>query len=153
MSKLYHLKPEVIIAFLFYQTMLQQQLIEAQRQIIELQKRIDEMTPANPPDKEIFWHIHSGGMFSDEAAASDDVDVLQRFMDWNVSFAREHIKPYVNPKVYGECLNQMTRGLSERIASLQAQKPTTENLSGNLKVVTKKHKLSTKRQKQLPLLH
>jgi hypothetical protein len=42
--------------------------------------------------------------------------MLRRFRDWNGKFAQQFIKPYVNAKVYGECLNQMTRGLSERIA-------------------------------------
>src|SRR5687767_13121860 len=114
MNQMVHLTPDMLFAMLFIQTCLQQQLIEAQRKIIELQERIDAMTPKNPPDEEVFWHIASNTM-SDEAANSDDVAVVRKFRQWHVDFAKKHLKPYVSPKVYGECLNQMTRGLSERI--------------------------------------
>lgn len=106
---------------------LQQQLIEAQselasaqKQVIALQKKIDKMTPKNIPDAEIFWYMASG-MYSNDAAQSDDPAVVKRLLDWNTAFAKKHIKPYVNPKVFGECLNQMTRGLTERLSELEGK--------------------------------
>ena len=61
-------------------------------------------------------------MLSKEAARSDNLETVLRFRDWNIEFAKKYIKPYVNPKVYSECLNQMTRGLSERIAQLKTER-------------------------------
>ncbi len=109
------------IELLRKQNELQQQVIEAQQKIIELQARVDEMTPKTPPTNEVNWHIASG-MYSTDAANSDDLETLKRFRDWNRTFAEKHIKPYVNPKAYSECLNQMTRGLSERISTLQTER-------------------------------
>jgi hypothetical protein len=99
----------------------QQELLKAQKQIISLQKKLDKKSPPNPKDKDVFWHLMSDGVLSTEAAKSDDLVTLKQFYDWNVKFARNHIRPYVNPKVYGECLNQMTRGLGERISALETQ--------------------------------
>jgi hypothetical protein len=111
--------------------MLQQQLVESQRKIIELQQRIDEMMPKNAPDQEISWHIASNGIMSEEAASSEDIATVRKFKDWNVGFAQKHIKPYVNPQVYGECLNQMTRGLSTRIAELETRQRINKSLSSS----------------------
>ena len=101
----------VWFAMAVYQSGLQQQLLEAQQTIIELQRRIDKMTPKVLPDEDVFWHLASGGVMSDEASNSDDVAVVRKFKQWNMDFARKNIKPYVNPQVYSECVNQMTRGL------------------------------------------
>ncbi len=99
----------------------QQELLKAQKQIIALQKQLNKRMPKDPKDKDIFWHLVSDGLLSTEAATSDDLLTLKQFYDWNVNFAKKHIRPYVNPKVYGECLNQMTRGLGERISALQTK--------------------------------
>jgi hypothetical protein len=99
----------------------QKELMKAQKQIITLQKKLDKRTPKTPKDTDIFWHVVSDGLLSMEAANSDDLVTLKQFYDWNVNFAKKHIRPYVNPKVYGECLNQMTRGLADRISSLETE--------------------------------
>ena len=119
-------------ALLLQQIELQKQLIEAQQKVIELQAKIDEMTPKNAPDEELHWHIASGGMTSTAAAESENLETVKKFRDWNVSFAKKHIKPYVNPKVYGECLNQMTRGLSDRIAELETKKHQQKVVGGSI---------------------
>jgi hypothetical protein len=103
----------------------QQELIKAQQEIIELQKRVDAMTPKVVADEEIFWHTHSG-MPSLEAANSDDIEVVSKYHQWLTEFAQKHLKPYVNPKVFGEALNQMTRGLTQRIVDLE-MKPAISN--------------------------
>ncbi len=132
MERLFYLKPEALIAFLFYQSMLQEQLIEAQQKIIELQQRIDEMTPKTPTDEDVFWHLTSSGVPSHEAATSNDLELVRKFKDWNITFAEKHIKPFVNPKVYNETLNQMTRGLAIHIAELQNKRDReTTPKSGN----------------------
>jgi hypothetical protein len=100
----------------------QQQLVAAQQKIIALQQQVLDMTPKNVPDEEIIWHIHAKGILSSQAANSDNPDEVRRFRDWNVQFAKKHIKPYVNPAVFNECLNQMTRGLAERIADLTSER-------------------------------
>lgn len=115
---------------LLQQIALQKQLIEAQQKIIALQEQVDRLTPKNAPDEEIHWHIASEGVSSVDAAASDDLQTVKRFRDWNVSFAKKFIKPYVNPKVYGECLNQMTRGLSTRIAELETRQQRQKVIGG-----------------------
>ncbi|MEP7290063.1 MAG: hypothetical protein ABI947_30310 [Chloroflexota bacterium] len=99
----------------------QQDLLKAQKQIISLQKQLNKQTPKNPRDKDIFWHLASDGLLSTEAANSGDLITLKQFYEWNVNFAKKYIRPYVNPKVYGECLNQMTRGLAARISALETQ--------------------------------
>lgn len=121
-----------MFAMLFQQMALQQQLIEAQqqladtrkevvkaqRQTIALQKKLDKRTPKTPDDEEVFWHL-AGGMMSLDAANSNDLATLRKFEAWLVDFGRAQIKPYVHHKAYTECSNQMTRGLTERIAELQ----------------------------------
>lgn len=88
------------------------------------------MTPKEPKDKDVIWHLHSEGLTSMEAANSKDLDTLRYFQNWIIAFANKHIKPYVHPKVYSECLNQMTRGLPERIAKQQTLKDFAV-ISGN----------------------
>jgi hypothetical protein len=151
MSEFLYLKPEAIVAWLFYQTMLQQQIIELQQKVIELQQRIDKMTPPTPPDEEVFWHI-SSGLMSDEAANSDSAKVVRRFRKWNIDFANKHIKPYVNPKVYSECLNQMTRGLSERITELEAEQEAEEEIRVVKKASSKKSRNKRDKATQLVLI-
>jgi uncharacterized protein (UPF0305 family) len=112
-----------------------QELIESQKKIIRLQDKVESMTPETPDDEKAFWHIASGGMLSTEAAKSDDLAVVERFKDWNIEFAKTYIKPYVNPKVYSECLNQMTRGLSERIAELKTKQEVDQSSSVKTKKV------------------
>ena len=121
MKNLQLITQNAIIAMVMQQMIVQQQLLEAQQKIIELQQRIDQLTPKNPSDKEVFWHVASEGVLSNEAANSNNVKEVKRFLDWNVQFAQKFVKPYVSPTVYSECLNQMTRGLPERIAKLETQ--------------------------------
>lgn len=134
MKTLLYMKPEVLIAWLFYQSMLQQQLMSAQQQLVEtqqqlvtaqqriigLQQQIDEMRPKPISEQKEFWHLVSGTM-SEDAAKSDDIRLVRRFRDWNMDFAEKHVKPYVNQQVYSEVVNQMTRGLSKRIAELESK--------------------------------
>jgi len=122
------MKPEVLFAWLFYQSMLQQQLMNMQQQVIDmqqkviaLQQQIDEMRPKAVSEQDVFWHLTSNGVMSEDAAKSDDIHLVKKFQQWNVDFAKKHIKPYVNPQVYGEALNQMTRGLPTRIAELETK--------------------------------
>ncbi len=126
MNPVYYLNSKMLSVFLLQQLALQQELIATQQQLIEaqqeniaLQRRIDKMTPKKPKDKDIFWHLVSDGISSTDAANSTDPITVRQFRDWNVNFAKKFIKPFVNDKVYGECLNQMTRGLAERMADLE----------------------------------
>lgn len=96
----------------------QRQLNDAQNRIIELQNRISEMTPKNPADQELSWYSVSG-TFATEVAKSNDIEELQAFREWIFQLAEKHVKPYVNAKVYREVVNQMTRGLAERISTLR----------------------------------
>jgi hypothetical protein len=121
MNNLHFITTKTLLSLLFQQMSLQQQLIEAQEQIIALQKQVESLSPKTPKDKEVFWHVASGGTLSIEAASSDDISTLRKFRKWNIDFAKKHIQPYVNPKVFSECVNQMTRGLSERIAELETK--------------------------------
>jgi len=130
-----YMKPEVLIAWLFYQTMMQQKLMDMQQQVIAmqqkvivLQQQIDDMRPKAISEQEEFWHLVSKGIMSEEAANSDDLRLVRKFYDWNMAFANKHIKPYVNPQVYSETVNQMTRGLPKRMAELEtkSQKRTHE---------------------------
>lgn len=120
MKNVHFITTKALLTMYFQQISLQAQLLEAQQKVIELQARIDEMTPPNPPDDEVYWHI-SSGMLSTEAANSNNIVTLKKFRQWNINFANRNILPYVSPKVYGECLNQMTRGLSEKIATLETK--------------------------------
>ena|SRR5437762_11962130 len=126
MEQMYYLNSAAINSLALQQMALQQQLIETQQQLIEsqkqvisLQRKLDKKTPKNPKDKDVFWHIASHGMMSVEAATSKDLATVRRFEEWNVRFTERHIKPYVSPKVFSECVNQMTRGLPEHIAALE----------------------------------
>lgn len=128
MTNLMYMKPEVLFAWLFYQSMLQQQLmnmqqqvIDMQQKVIELQQQIDDMRPKPISEQEVFWHLVSNGVMSEDAANSDDIRLVRKFYDWNMDFAKKHIKPYVNPQVYSEALNQMTRGLPARMARLETK--------------------------------
>ncbi len=119
---------DTLTTLLLQQNALQQQLIETQRQLIETQKQLvaaqkkmDKMTPKMPRSKDVFWHIASGGMMSEEAANSDDLATVRKFSNWIVAFAEKHIKPYVHQKVFIECSHQMLRGTAERIAELQTE--------------------------------
>jgi hypothetical protein len=121
MKNLHYITTAILLQWFIERIALQQQLIETQQQVIALQQRIDQMTPKNAPDEEILWHIASGGIMSKEAALSEDVRVVKKFLKWNQDMAKKNIKPYVNPKVYMECLQQMTRGLPERVALLETR--------------------------------
>ncbi len=128
MSETAPTEKDQLIEALAKQSELQQQLINAlkkqgelQQQLIDAQKQIIAMTPKNAPDKEIHWHIASG-MYSKDAANSNDLETVKRFEAWNIEFAEKFIKPYVNPRVYSECLGQMVRGLPGRIAELQTRR-------------------------------
>lgn len=121
MTNLHFVTSKTLLTIYMQQMMVQQQLIDAQQKIIELQEQVDALTPKNPPDTEVFWHIKSKGVLSTDAANSDDINVVRSFRDWNLKLAKDHIRPYVSPKVYGETVNQMTRGLAERLACLETQ--------------------------------
>lgn len=132
MNNLHYMTSKTLVSWMLNQLTLQQQLVDtqaellaAQKQIIALQKRIDKMTPKNAPDKEVLWHVHSG-MFSKEAAGSDDLETVEGFLKWINGFSRKHLRPYIDPKVYMECLGQMTRGLPERIAELKTRQDIEE---------------------------
>lgn len=150
MRNLHYITTRALLSVFIQQMVLQQQLLEAQQQIIELQKRIDSLTPKNAPDAEIHWHIVSNGITSLDAANSEDLATLRKFLKWNLEFARKHIRPYVNPDVYGECVNQMTRGLAERIALLETKKESSKLAEQ----VTKAQKTCSKQQQlaQLTLI-
>ncbi len=122
MSNLNYISKNALMRIFLYQMTLQAQLLEAQQEIIDLQKQLLALKPDTPDDKEVFWHVKSNGQLSIDAAESDRLEVVQAFLDWNISLANEHVKPYVNPKVYGEVLNQMTRGLPEKISDLKTEK-------------------------------
>ncbi|MEO0599417.1 MAG: hypothetical protein AAF126_25115, partial [Chloroflexota bacterium] len=62
---------------------------------------------------------------------------VRKFLDWNYEMAKKHVKPYVNPKVYGEVLNQMTRGLPEHLSKLQTHEEIKHGLPIE-KIQTKK---------------
>lgn len=122
MKNLHFITTKAVLSMYASQMALQQQLVEAQQKIIALQQQVLDMTPKNAPDDELHWHIHSKGILSSEAANSDDLELVQRFSDWIDTFARKYIKPYVNPTVYGECHNQMNRGLAQRLAELTTKR-------------------------------
>jgi hypothetical protein len=119
MTDAYLIPTKMLLALYTQQMTLQAQLIDAQREIIALQEKIIQSKPETPPDDEVFWHLASDGVLSTEAAQSDDVDVVKKLMEWNYSLAEKHVKPHVDPKVYIEVVNQMTRGLSNRVSALQ----------------------------------
>lgn len=135
MSKIYYMTSQNLLTMLLNQAVLQEQLnaaqqrvIElqdelnaAQQDIIELQQQVNAANPPTPDDKEVFWHLASGGVMSKEAADSDDLAQVSQFLEWNLQFAEQHIKPYVDPLVFSETVTQMTRGLSERIAELETR--------------------------------
>lgn len=119
-TNLHYITTAVLLQWFIERITLQQELIETQQKLIGLQQRIDSMTPKNAPDEELLWHVASGGIMSKEAAQSNDVKIVKKFLKFNQDLAKKHIKPYVNPKVYMECLQQMTRGLPERVAELES---------------------------------
>lgn len=119
-TNLHYITTAVLLQWFIERMMLQQELIQTQQKLIALQQRIDNMTPKNAPDEELLWHIASGGIMSKEAAQSNDIKIVKKFLKFNQDLAKKHIKPYVNPKVYMECLQQMTRGLPERVAELES---------------------------------
>lgn len=127
MRTLQYMTTQAILGLIFNQLALQQELIETQRLLadslrenVALQKRLEKKTPKTPPDKKVFWHIASGTL-SMEAATSENLTTVEAFNDWINKFARQNIRPYVDPKVYGACLGHMTRGLPEQIAKLQTR--------------------------------
>jgi cell division protein FtsL len=122
MNNLHYITTKAWISILFQQMSLQQQLIETQQKVVELQARIDSLTPKNPPQEKAIWHLASGGKLSIDSAKSNNLREVKEFRDWNVRFAEQYIKPYVSPTVFSECVNQMTRGLPERIAELETKR-------------------------------
>lgn len=162
MMKLNYITTQALLKILLNQAVLQEQLYEAQQRVIELQERLNEAqqevinlhkrvnasTPPTPRDGDVFWHIASNGVLSVEAAASDDLAQVTEFLEWNLRFAEVHIKPYVNPLVFSETVNQMTRGLPERIAELETRQYIQKKAAA-------KTRRSRKKQSdiiQLPLL-
>lgn len=151
MAKIHYTSENMLAAMYMQQMMLQAQLIEAQQKIIALQEELDDRKPETPSDDEVFWHIHSG-TYSTDAATSQKLTLVQQFLDWNVALAENHLKPYVNPKVYSEVLNQMTRGLPEHLANLKTRaeikhRRPVEKLTDQEKDDTEERVI------QLPLLH
>lgn len=127
MSGLYDATNKALMVMLLKQMALQMQVIELQQQVIELQQRIDEMTPKAVPS-DALWHIKTGTQ-SPDVSKITDLALLEKFRDWNYEFGERHIKPYVNPKAYMECLHQMTRGIPLRIAELQMRDYETSKLA------------------------
>ncbi|HEX2906036.1 MAG TPA: hypothetical protein VHO69_04205 [Phototrophicaceae bacterium] len=109
----------LLVGMLLQQTALQQEVIEAQREIIKLREQVAASVPAEP-GKDVHWHVASGKM-SDEAAEADDLETVRTFYRWLLDFGKKYVQPYVHSKVYTEVINQMTRGLSRRIAELEVQ--------------------------------
>src|SRR5258708_39822518 len=99
----------------------QQELIKSQKRVVRLQNKLIKTTPKDPKDEDVFWHIASSGQMSLEAANSKDLATVRKCEEWNIKFAEKHIKPHVSQNVFSECVNQMTRGLPERIATLETQ--------------------------------
>ena len=126
-----------LLVGLLKQNQLQDELIQAQKTIIELQAKIQEMTPSTPPN-ESYWHILSEGVLSEEAANSSDLELVYEFYKWNIEFASKYVKPYVNPKVFGEVLNQMTRGLPNRIAELRTYQQLSQEPASEIALVKAK---------------
>lgn len=144
MTNTYVVNTKMLLAVYMQQMTLQMQLIEAQNEIIELQSKLDETKPETPKDEEVFWHISSKGILSKEVTNSQDLKLVEKFLEWNYKLAENHVKPYINPKVYTEVVNQMTRGLSEQVATLKTQK--------EVEVKAKKEKKKNKENIiQLPL--
>jgi len=139
MKQFYNVFLRLLTVLMFERLEMQEQLIEMQQQLIETQqelntvrKQLAKVTPKNPRDKEVIWHIFSG-KFSEEAANSADLETVQQYRDWITNtLGKKYIKPYVNSKVYMECLNQMTRGLPQRIAELQTHKDLSVPVAGNI---------------------
>lgn len=94
---------------------------DALERLVQAYKQLEAVKPVIPADKDCFWHVATGTL-SIDAANSDDLELLLTFQRWLNDFAYTYIKPYVASNVYAEILNQMSRGLPERIALLKTQK-------------------------------
>lgn len=127
MANIHYMTTAALLHWMMTRMTLQAEVMRLQEEVIALQRRIDEMTPKLVDSKEVLWHVATG-MQAKDAAVSEDPAVVERLLKWNQAFAAKHIKPYVNPKVYMECLHQMTRGLPERVVHLKAnrEKPKKE---------------------------
>lgn len=108
-----------MLGMLLAQNEQQQQLIEAQQEIIRLQKQLLEKTPTTP-DEDVRWHQVSG-VFAEDAAASDNLEMLQALHDWILAFGKKYVQPYVHWTVYSEIIVHMTRGLSAQMAHLELE--------------------------------
>jgi tRNA nucleotidyltransferase/poly(A) polymerase len=102
---------------------LQQQLIAAQQETLALQKKLAHLSPPTP-EEDAHWHLVSGGVMSEEAARSNDLEMVTTFYEWLLRFGKKYVQPYVHPKVYGEIINQMTRGVTSHMAALQVEAET-----------------------------
>lgn len=121
MANIHYITTGVLLKWMRTQLAMQVEMVRLQEEVIALQKRIDEMTPKMVDSKDVLWHVATGTQAKD-AAASEDPAVVERLLKWNEAFAVKHIKPYVNPKVFMECLHQMTRGLPERVVHLKEKR-------------------------------
>lgn len=110
----------LLIGLLISQNEKANELVEAQRKIIELQQKVQDMTPPQPTDMEVHYHLQTG-MFSEDAADSNSVPVVEAYQRWVMAFAVKFIKPYVNQKVFQEVTTHMTRGLISHISDLERQ--------------------------------
>ncbi len=133
MKDMYYFKSSFVVATLLQHLEAQEQLLEAQKQLLETQRQIIELQKQNaalqrkiakanpkvPKDKDVFWYMVSDGISSEDAASSNDIVTVEQFNDWLTKFGQKHVKPYVNSKVFGECMNQMKRGLARHLAELE----------------------------------
>ncbi|MDX1991951.1 MAG: hypothetical protein SF029_06165 [bacterium] len=102
---------------------LQRQLIAAQQEALAQQKKLAHLTPPTP-EEDAHWHLVSGGVMSEDAAKSNDLETVTTFYQWLLAFGKKYVQPYVHPKVYGEIINQMTRGVTSHMAALQVEADT-----------------------------
>ncbi len=143
MKDMHYISSAGMVTILLQQLAMQQQLIETQQKLIEVQKqnaalerKINSLTPKTPKDASVFWHLNSDGVSSEEAARSNDLITVTQFYEWVRNFGKKYIRPYVNPKVYTECMNQMTRGLAHHMTVLEVTQmispPSGKNGSGSV---------------------
>lgn len=110
----------LLIGLLIAQNEKSAELVEAQRKIIELQQKVQDMTPPQPTDMEVHYHMQTG-VFAEDAAESESIAVVEAYQRWVMAFAVKFIKPYVNQKVFQEVTTHMTRGLITHISDLERQ--------------------------------
>ena len=136
-----------VIGYLVAENAAQCKLIETQQKVIELQEQVRAMTPTLP-DEDVQWHTYSGGLISEESAKSKDPEMVREFYNWILAFGKKYVQPFVSPKVYMEVMNQMTRGLTGRLAEIE----TVEKLGITAEELETAKKEATTSEKEVPLV-